>query len=176
MKTALTFVSFLVLLHTSVMAETTSLDVRGLQCNGVSSTDLKNCLNRESDKIDEANLPNEVIISTEKEGKESLLKMVNDYTKERQTPYAQTLLAMIPEIQNAVAVALIIQYEDEPQLYYFYVDKNGKLEVVFDGLNSVDISETFVDIFNNDDAVFSLKSPNVSKEFKQWIKYLKGQE
>ena len=66
MKTALTYVSFLALLMTFAQARELSPVGYGLQCSGTSSTDLKNCLNRESDKIDEANLPNEIIISRHK--------------------------------------------------------------------------------------------------------------
>lgn len=176
MKTALTFVSFLALLMTFAQARELGPVGYGLQCSGTSSTDLKNCLNRESDKIDEANLPNEIIISTEDSGKESLLKMVELITKERTDNYAVNLAVKIPMIEKAIATALIIQYEDEPQLYYYIVDQNGRLEVIFDGLNSVDVSENMAEIFLNDPGVFSLKSDNVSAQFKKWMKYLKGQE
>lgn len=146
----------------------------GLQCASTSSADLKTCLKKESGKIDEANLPNEVILSTEASGKEALLALVNAFLVDRQADqYALEISAKLPLIEESVATALIIQYEDEPQLYYYVIDKNGKLEVVFDGLNSVDISETFNEIFTNDPEVFSLKSPNVSDNFKEWMKHLK---
>ena len=171
---SLILVSFLALFSSSLMAEVPT--TYGLQCSGVSSNDLRNCLNRESDKIDEANLPNEIIISLDSSGNESLVKMVEEYAANKNSPYALSLLAKLTMIKSAIASALIIQYEDEPQLYYYVVDQDGKLEVIFDGLNSVDISTNFPAIFLNEPEVFSLKAPNVSKEFKSWIKYLKGEE
>lgn len=144
----------------------------GLQCASTSSADLKNCLKKESGKIDEANLPNEVILSTDSAGKESLIKMVAELTADRADPFALELAAKLPMIEEAIATALIIQYEDEPQLYYYIVDKNGKLEVIFDGLNSVDISQSFAGLFLSDPEIFSLKAP-VSDNFKEWMKHLK---
>lgn len=170
MKIALLALGILTFSATSYAIDMTSY---GRQCQGTETSELKDCLFQESGKIDEANLPNEIILTTKEAGRKSLEKLVLEFTKDRTDPYAQKLVALLPTIQSSVATALIIQYEDEPQLYYYVVDKNGKLEVVFDGLNSVDISSNFPEIFNNEPDTFSLKSPNVSDSFKEWLTLLK---
>ena len=168
MKLALLIFTFMLFTQSS-FAELTSF---GLQCQGIETSDLKNCLKKEAGKIDEANLPNEIIISSETAGKESLLKLVNEFTSKKNTDQSAKLQALIPLIESSIATALIIQYEDEPQLYYYVVDKNGKLEVIFDGINSVDISETFESIFKNEPEIFYLKSKNISKTFIEWLDFL----
>ncbi len=166
--------SFLLLtVLTLSLAQANEVNPYGLQCAGVSSTDLRNCLKKEASKIDEANLPNEVILSTHIDGKKALIDMVEELTRDRTDTYALELAAKLPMIRDSVATALIIQYEDEPQLYYYIVDKDGKLEVIFDGLNSVDISDTFSDIFRNAPDTFSLHSSAISDNFKEWMKHLK---
>ncbi len=170
MKLALFSILLTVLFSQSSFANITSY---GLQCSSLEAADIKNCLKKEAGKIDEANLPNEIIISSDNSGKTSLLKLINEITAKKNNDYTQKLLAMIPLIESSVATALIIQYEDEPQLYYYVVDRNGKLEVVFDGINSVDISETYEAIFKNEPDVFYLKSANVSKTFLEWLDFLK---
>ena len=160
-------------LLSSAFVHAEDMSVYGLQCSGVEASELKACLKKEAGKIDEANLPNEIILSTEDVGKESLLKLVIGFTQNRTDDYAKKLKEMLPLIQSSVATALIIQYEDEPQLYYYVVDKDGKLEVIFDGLNSVDISEGFPAIYKNEPELFFLKSPNISDTFKEWLEFLK---
>ena len=145
----------------------------GLQCSGLETQELKSCLKKESSKIDDANLPNEIILTTNDDGKKSLLKLVEVYITKKNTILAEKIKIMIPTIENAVATALIIQFEDEPQLYYYVIDKNGKLEVVFDGINSADIFETFAEIFKSEQDVFYLKSNNISKTFLEWLGFLK---
>jgi hypothetical protein len=147
----------------------------GLQCSGTETAEIKSCLKKEANKIDEANLPNEIIISNNREGIESLLKLVTSIieAKNNNTAYKEKLIRLLPSIEASVATAIIIQYEVEPQLYYYIIDKNGKLEVIIDGMNSVDISETHKEIFNNDTDVFYLKSPNTSAIFLEWLISLK---
>lgn len=150
-----------------------ALTTYGLQCSGTESSDLKTCLKKESGKIDEANLPNEIILSTDVSGRESLLKLVSVFTAKNNSDFSMKLLKMIPIIESSVASALIIQYEDEPQLYYYVVSQDGKLEVIFDGINSVDIAEIYNTIFQNERDVFYLKSSNISKNFIEWLDFLK---
>lgn len=170
MKIPLFILGLSILLSQKSFANLTSF---GLQCNGVDSTELKSCLKKEAEKIDEANLPNEIILTSLAEGKESLLKLVTEISSKRSDEYAQKLQKLIPLIESSVATALIIQYEDEPQLYYYVIDKNGKLEVIFDGINSVDLVDNFGPLFETDPALFYLKSSNVSKTFLEWLDFLK---
>lgn len=172
MKNAL----FLFLILGSINVHADVLLPLGLQCSGLESSDLKNCLKKESSKIDEANRPNEIILQSHSNGKESLIKLVNDFAGKRSDPYALELLSKIPLIESSVATALIVQYEDEPQLYYYIVDKDGKLEVIFDGINSVDLTTNFPETFRNETDLFYLKSNSISKEFLEWIDYLKAEE
>ena len=150
------------------------LNTFGLQCQGIKTEDLKNCLKKESSKIDEAKLPNEIILSTDAEGKNSLLQMVELYSSKNLNTAGEKIRAMIPLIESSVATALIIQYEAEPQLYYYIIDKDGKLEVVFDGINSVDVTETFSPFLLNSPDYFYLKSPNISAQFLEWLVFIKN--
>lgn len=168
MKWALLTLSFMIISRPS-LANITNY---GLQCSGIESADLKNCLKKEAGKIDEANLPNEIILSADSSGKESLLRLIKEFTNQKNSELSEKLKSLIPLVESSVATALIIQYEDEPQLYYYAVDKNGKLEVIFDGLNSVDIEMIFSSIFKNERDIFYLKSSNVSKTFIEWLNFL----
>ena len=169
MKISLLLFAFMLFSKNS-FAELTSF---GLQCSGTDANELKSCLKKESGKIDEANLPNEIIIQSDDTGKESLFKLIKTISEKRNNDFTQKLQSLIPLIESSVATAVIIQYENDPQLYFYAVDKNGKLEVIFDGMNSVDISEIYGDIFKNERDVFYLKSPNVSKTFTEWLDFLK---
>ena len=145
----------------------------GLQCSGIDANELKSCLKKESGKIDEANLPNEILIQSENDGKESLLKLIKAITDKKNNEFTHKLQAMVPLIESSVATAVIIQYENDPQLYFYAIDKNGKLEVIFDGMNSVDILEIYGDLLKNEPNIFYLKSPNVSKTYIEWLAFLK---
>lgn len=170
MKMPLLIFMFAMIFSQNSFAELTSY---GLQCSGTDASEINSCLKKESGKIDEANLPNEIIIQSDDAGKESILKLIKTISEKKNNDYTLKLQALIPLIESSVATAVIIQYENDPQLYYYAVDKNGKLEVIFDGMNSVDISEIYNDIFKNEPEVFFLKSPNVSKTFTDWLAFLK---
>ncbi|MBC7714278.1 MAG: hypothetical protein H7177_13120 [Rhizobacter sp.] len=170
MKMPFLIIILSILMTLNVHAEISAF---GLQCSGTDTNELKSCLKKESGKIDEANHPNEIILQSDDAGKESLLKLIRIISEKKSNDYTVKLQALVPLIESSVATALIIQYEKEPQLYFYAVDKNGKLEVIFDGMNSVDISEIYGDILKSEPEVLSLKSPTVSKLFTDWLESLK---
>lgn len=143
------------------------------KCASTQLNDIKTCLKKESATIDDANLPNEILFSAEENAREAMIQLIEEFTAKRNDPYSLTIKNKLEEVKSAVAVALIIQYEDEPQLYYYYIDSTGTLHTIFDGLNSIDISENFPTIFKNNPSAFYLNNKNVSPTFIEWLDFLK---
>lgn len=141
-------------------------------CGSNSLAKINQCLELESKELGEANLPNEVIVEANKLGRDSLNKMILELTKGRSDKYALELKAKLSLVNNAIATALIIVYEDEPKLFYYTVDSKGQMTEIFDGLNSIDLSSNFPTLFKNDPSVFHLKSKNVSSSWLEWMGYL----
>ena len=137
-------------------------------CASLQSATLQSCFESESNKIQEANIPNEVVVSAKAEAKQTLV-MLMSIVESRNNAYAQEVAALKSTVLNAKAFALIVNYQDEPRLYYYAVAADGTYTLVFDGLNMIDLPYESL-MFHPDPSRLYFQDTSASSILKEWIK------
>jgi|GEM_PF-6328432 hypothetical protein len=132
----------------------------GQRCSIESNQTFWNCLKNESEKIWEANLPNEIIYSAKQDARESLLALVGHKP------------ALVQQVKEAAAFVLIVQYQDEARLFYYTVSAQGELKPVFE-YNIVDFQYDYKGV---DKSVLHLKVKHISDTFKEWLEEINNDE
>lgn len=130
------------------------------RCASLEKASLQICFEKVSANIQEANIPNEVVFSVGPKAKNTLLKLMSFTTGH----YADTVT-----VQNAQAVALVVNYQDEPRLYYYAVMADGSFKLVLAGLNMIDLPYENL-MFHNDPSELYFQESSTSSILKEWIK------
>lgn len=129
----------------------------GQVCSIESKKSLWACLRNESEKIWEANLPNEIIYTISEAGRESLLTLLGSKTK------------LAQQIQEAKAFVLIVQYQDEPQLFYYTLTAQGELKPLYE-VNLIDMPYIFKNL--KDKSLIYMKAMKISDVLKEWLEQI----
>ncbi|MNK97042.1 hypothetical protein D3C87_1173570 [compost metagenome] len=137
-------------------------------CASLQSSALQACFESESKNIQEANIPNEVVVSVNPEAKQTLV-MLMTIVENRNNAYAQQVAALKSTVLEAKAFALIVNYQDEPRLYYYAVAADGSYSLVFDGLNMIDLPYENL-MFHPDPSRLYFQDQSASSILKEWIK------
>jgi len=137
-------------------------------CASLQQSALQACFESESNKIQEANIPNEVVVSASPEAKQTLV-MLMSMVGSRNSEYAQQVAALKSTVLNAKAFALVVNYQDEPRLYYYAVAADGSFNLIFDGLNMIDLPYESL-MFHPDPSRLYFQDTSASSILKEWIK------
>ena len=164
MRTLL-FVTIASLIGSGAAANAASLNG---PCASLRQPTLQACFESESKKIQEANIPNEVVVSTKAEAKQTLV-MLMAMVENRNSAYAQEVAAIRDTVLNAKAFALIVNYQDEPRLYYYAVSPDGSFNLIFAGLNMIDLPYENL-MFHPDPSRLYFQDASASSILKEWIK------
>lgn len=137
-------------------------------CASLQSSTLQSCFESESKSIPQANIPNEVVVSAKPEAQQTLV-MLMSIVEKRNSAYAQEVAAVKSTVLNAKAFALIVNYQDEPRLYYYAVAADGSYNLIFDGLNMIDLPYENL-MFHPDPSRLYFQDASASSILKEWIK------
>ena len=130
------------------------------RCVSLQQTSLESCFAEVSANIQQANIPNEVVISARPVAKQTLLKLMSFTTSH----YADKATA-----EQAQAVALVVTYQDEPRLYYYAIMADGSFKLVLAGLNMIDLPYANL-MFHPDPSELYFQESSTSSILKEWIK------
>jgi hypothetical protein len=137
-------------------------------CASLQPSTLQACFESESKNIQQANIPNEVVVSVKAEAKQTLV-MLMSMVESRNAGYAQEVTALKNTVLNAKAFALVVNYQDEPRLYYYAVAADGSFTLIFDGLNMIDLPYENL-MFHPDPSRLYFQDADASSILKEWIK------
>ena len=137
-------------------------------CASLHTSALQACFESESKNIQEANIPNEVVVSAKPEAKQTLV-MLMSMVETRNAEYAQQVAALKSTVIDAKAFALVVNYQDEPRLYYYAVAADGSYKLIFDGLNMIDLPYENL-MFHPDPSRLYFQDTSASSILKEWIK------
>jgi hypothetical protein len=164
MRTLL-FLTIASLIGSGAAAQAASLNGH---CASLQPSALQTCFESESKKIQEANIPNEVVVSVKAAAKQTLM-MLLAMVENRNAGYAQEVAALKSTVLNAKAFALVVNYQDEPRLYYYAVSAEGSFSLIFDGLNMIDLPYENL-MFHPDPSRLYFQDASASSILKEWIK------
>jgi hypothetical protein len=137
-------------------------------CASLQQSTLQACFESESAKIQEANIPNEVVVSVKPDAKQTLV-MLMSIVEKRNNAYSEQVAALKSTVLNAAAVALVVNYENEPRLYYYAIAADGSYSLIFAGLNLIDLPYENL-MFHPDPSRLYFQEQSASSILKEWIK------